>query len=71
MAKRRLPKEGTSARYQAENDFQILTRAEEIHASPKRFSDAKKIGINQLEAISKVILNQKNAVKRGIIKKKG
>jgi len=55
----RLPREGTTERYRAENDLQTLKTAEEIHADAKRFAQAKKIGVKQVDAIKKVLVKKK------------
>lgn len=54
-----VPRRGTSARYEAENDLQTLQTAQQIQADPKRFAVAKKIGVDQMKAIKKVIVKKK------------
>ena len=54
-----LPRAGTHDRFMMENDLSTLKAAEEIRANPKRFSDAKKVGVSQITSIKKVIAPRK------------
>lgn len=58
-SRKRLPRANTQARWHAENDLQTLKTAEEIRSSPKRFTDAKKIGVTQVTAIKKVLTKKR------------